>query len=47
MFSEWIGPLATQKKDAHIDLIKHNSSREKLGADQRKSFKKKHNVGCA
>ena len=42
MFSEWIGLHAKQKKDAHIDLIKHSSSssssREKVEADQCKSY---------
>ena len=47
MFSEWIGFYTKQKKDAQIDLIKHSNRREKGEADQRKSFQKKHNVGCA
>ena len=46
MVSERIGPHAKQKIDAHIDLIKR-SSREKVEADQRKSFHQKRNVGCA
>ena len=41
-------PYAKQKKDAHIAFIKHSSSsREKVEADQFKSFQQKHNVGCA
>ena len=47
MFSERISLHAKQKKGAHIDFIKRNSSREKVGADQCKSFQQKHNVRCA
>ena len=45
LFSEWIGFHAKQKIDVHVDLI--SSSREKVEADQRKSFQRKRNVGRA
>ena len=47
MFSAPTGVVAKQKKDAHLDLIKHSSSRGKVEADQRKSFRQKYNMGCA